>query len=92
VEVARSFGYNRYPWGKADAEAAGYRIPNLAELAAINAMYGGNWPQGNDFYWSSEGRGLFDQWVRNIVTGVLGSATGTVVPFSSCIVVGLRLS
>nr|GEY35281.1 hypothetical protein [Tanacetum cinerariifolium] len=92
VEIASSFGYNRYPRGKDDAEAAGYRIPNLAELAAIHAMYGANWPQGNDWSWSSDAQGFGRQYVRNVVTGATGTANGTVVPFSLCIVVGLKLS
>ena len=90
VVDCRGFGRKRYPWGKADAESAGYRMPNMAELRAIYSQYGGRWPQGNDFYWSSDPYILDKNYVKNLVTGADGLAVSWVIPYSLCLVVGLR--
>jgi hypothetical protein len=90
VVLCQGFGRNRYPWGKTDAQNAGYRIPNMEELRAIHSQYVGRWPQGNAFYWSSDGYFLNKNWVKNLVTGAEGYAVATVVPFSLCLVVGIR--
>jgi hypothetical protein len=90
VVLCQGFGSNRYPWGRTDAQNAGYRIPNMEELRAIHGQYVGRWPQGNAFYWSSDGYFLNKNWVKNLVTGAEGYAVATVVPFSLCLVVGIR--
>lgn len=90
VIVCGGFGLNRYPWGKKDAEASGFRIPNMDELRSIYNLYPGIWPQGNDFYWSSNGYALNKNYVKNLVTGVEGYAVASVIPYSLCLVVGLR--
>jgi hypothetical protein len=90
VITCQGFSFNRYPWGKKEAQNAGFRIPNIGELRAMSALYRGRWPQGNDFYWSSDGYALNKNWVHNLVTGVDGYAVSSVVPFSLCLVVGIR--
>ena len=65
-------------------------MPNMAELRAIYSQYGARWPQGNDFYWSSDPYILDKNRVKNLVTGADGTAVSWVHPYSLCLVVGLR--
>lgn len=90
VILCVGFGQNRYPWAKNNVEASGFRIPNMDELRSIYNLYPGRWPQGNDFYWSSNGYVLNKNYVKNLVTGAEGYAVASVVPFSLCLVVGIR--
>ncbi|QKF51747.1 hypothetical protein [Pseudomonas graminis] len=70
VILVHLLGNTTYKAGLKLAAANGKRIPSLGELREIHAQYGNRWPQGEArFYsWSTDGAGLYKNWVKNLVT------------------------
>ncbi|WP_285352851.1 hypothetical protein [Pseudomonas sp. ME-P-057] len=69
VRLGYGLGNDTFKGAQGTASSRGLRIPSLGELRSIYAMYGNRWPMGNGHYWSTDGAGLWKNYVKNLVTG-----------------------
>ncbi|RMQ49539.1 Ig-like domain-containing protein [Pseudomonas cichorii] len=76
VVMVYGLGNNTFIAAKKIAQSHGLNIPSLDLLRGIHAMYGVNFPMGNNTYWSSTpAPGLWLNYVKNLVTGSEAKAT-----------------
>jgi len=78
-------GTGNYKMARDKASAQGLRVPSLGELREIHALYGSTFSMGNGPYWSSDGSGLWKNWVKNLVTG----AESSLLQIGGALVVGI---
>jgi hypothetical protein len=69
VRLVYGLGNDTFKGAQGTAANRGMRIPSLGELRSMHAMYGSRWPMGSGHYWSTDGAGLWKNYVKNLVTG-----------------------
>jgi hypothetical protein len=69
VRLVYGLGNDTFKGAQGTASSRGLRIPSLGELRSMYATYGNRWPMGDRHYWSTDGAGLWKNYVKNLVTG-----------------------
>ncbi|PNG41681.1 hypothetical protein A1354_28440 [Pseudomonas asplenii] len=89
--VVHCYGLDGGSWNTINGRAAakGTRLPSMGELREIHSQWGGRWPMGNFWYWSTDRQSswpIVRYYMKNLVTG----AEAHVQHYGTALGVGIR--